>query len=163
MQSNAKTPDDYISELDGDRQTAVSKLRAVLKATLSTLGFEETMGAGMIAYVVPYSLYPQGYHCKPKQPLPFLNIASQKDHIAVYHLGLYSDASLLEWFVENYPKHTTAKLNMGKSCIRFKRESDIPYDLFEELAGKISAEKWIAMYEASRKQHKPDISRSQAP
>lgn len=150
MQSNALTTDDYIAELPPDRQEALTKLREIFSRKLKPLGFEEEMSSGMIGYVVPYSLYPAGYHCKPKQPLPFLAIASQKHFVAVYHLGIYSDQSLLDWFNEAYPKHTDSKLDMGKSCIRFKNMTAIPYELFEQLAEKISAADWIRTYELSR-------------
>jgi len=157
MQSTALTPDAYVAELEPDRKEAIERLRSIFNTKLTALGFEETMGSGMINYVVPYSLYPPGYHCKPKQPLPFLGLAAQKNFIAVYHLGIYSDEAILKWFEENYPKHTSAKLDMGKSCIRFKKEKDIPYALFEALAEKISAEKWIATYELGRQQGKRGV------
>jgi hypothetical protein len=101
----------------------------------------------MIGYVVPHTLYPKGYHCSPEQPLPFINIASQKNFIALYHLGLYADQSLLEWFVQEYPKYSKAKLDMGKSCIRFKKVAQIPYNLIGELATKITPAEWINIYE----------------
>lgn len=150
MYSDASTADDYIKALPPERQEPMERLRALFKKELEALGFEEGMGSTMIGYFVPYSLYPQGYHCKPQQPLPFLSIASQKNYIAVYHFGIYGDETLLEWFKSEYPKHTLAKLDMGKSCIRFKKPTDIPYDLFETLAKKISAEDWIKLYEKNR-------------
>ncbi len=150
MYSDVSTVDDYIKALPQERQDPMKKLQELFKAELEGVGFEEGIGYGMISYFVPYSLYPKGYHCKPKQPLPFLSIASQKNYIAVYHLGIYADEPLLEWFQSEYPKHTTAKLDMGKSCIRFKKTSDIPYDLFKALAKKISAEDWINLYEKNR-------------
>lgn len=152
MQSGALSPDDYINELAPERQEAIHKLRLLFKRELEALGFEEGMGSGMINYWVPYSLYPQGYHCKPKQPLPFLAIASQKNFIAIYHLGLYADVNLLSWFEEQYPLHTSAKLDMGKSCIRFRKASTIPYSLFEALAKKISATQWVSNYESRREE-----------
>lgn len=152
MQSSALSPEDYVNELEPERKEAIAKLRLLFKTELEALGFEEGMGAGMINYWVPYSLYPQGYHCKPKQPLPFLAIASQKNFIAIYHLGLYADAHLLSWFNEQFPLHTSAKLDMGKSCIRFKKASTIPYTLFEALAKKISAAQWVGVYESGREE-----------
>ncbi|HRI21013.1 MAG TPA: DUF1801 domain-containing protein [Panacibacter sp.] len=110
-------------------------------------GFQETMGYGMIGYVVPHSLYPKGYHCTPQLPLPFMNIASQKNFIAVYHMGVYADKSLYNWFVEEYSKLSSAKLDMGKSCIRFKNPGKIPFELIGKLAGKITVKQWIDIYE----------------
>ena len=149
MQSTATSPDAYTNELTEDRKLIISRLRVIFKANLPQ-GFEETMSSGMIGYVVPFSIYPQGYHCKPKQPLPFIGIASQKNFIAIYHLGLYIDQNLLTWFKENYAQQTTAKLDMGKSCIRLKKGSDIPYDLIAALAKKITPAQWIEIYEKGR-------------
>ncbi len=114
-------------------------------------GFEEGMGYGMLGYVVPHSRYPAGYHCDPKQPLPFVSLASQKNFIALYHMGLYMMPSLLHWFQEEYSKHSKKKLDMGKSCIRFKKADDIPYDLIGELMKKVSPDEWIACYESKLK------------
>jgi hypothetical protein len=119
MQSTALSIDDYIKELPADRQEAIKRLRKEILKNLPD-GFEEVMSYGMIGFVVPHSLYPPGYHCNPELPLPFLNIASQKNFIAVYHMGVYSNKALLDWFVKEYPKHSSTKLDMGKSCIRFQ-------------------------------------------
>jgi len=147
MQSDAKTPEAYIESLPEDRKEVISKLRAVLLKNLPK-GFEETMNYGMLGYVVPHSTYPDGYHCDPKQPLPFINLASQKNHIGFYHMGIYSDPKLLDWFTKEYPKHASNKLDMGKSCIRFKNPSKIPYDLLGELASKMTVTQWIHQYES---------------
>ncbi len=144
MQSTAATVDAYIDALPEDRKAAISALRKVIKKNLPR-GFVECMGYGMIGYVVPHSLYPAGYHCNPNLPLPFMNIASQKNHIAVYHMGIYTKPALMDWFVNEYPKHTKARLDMGKSCIRFKKPEDIPVKLFGELATKITVEDWITI------------------
>lgn len=122
------------------------ELRKVIAKNLPK-GFSETMAYGMIAYVVPHSLYPDGYHCDPKTPLPFINIASQKNFIAVYHMGIYADKKLLDWFSKEYPKHSKTKLDMGKSCIRFKKPDQIPFKLIGELASKMTVKEWIALYE----------------
>ena len=114
-------------------------------------GFIEEMGNDMLAYVVPFSLYPNGYHCKPPQPLPFMNLASQKNFIALYHLGLYVDKELLEWFTDAYPQYSKRKLDMGKSCIRFKKMDDIPLELIGKLASKMSPQEWISLYEETVK------------
>ena len=102
----------------------------------------------MIGYVVPHSLYPAGYHCDPKLPLPFMALAAQKNSINFYHMGIYSDSLLLNWFLTERPKHTAMKLDMGKSCIRFKKYDQIPYQLIGELVQKISVEKWLNVYKA---------------
>jgi uncharacterized protein YdhG (YjbR/CyaY superfamily) len=142
MQIKAASADDYISKLPADRREAITKLRQEVLKNLPK-GFEEQINYGMLGYVVPHSIFPQGYHCDPRQPLPFANIASQKNHIAFYHMGLYGNAELLKWFLAEYPKHTKAKLDMGKSCVRFKKAEDIPYKLFGELMRKISVKDWI--------------------
>ena len=150
MQSKAKTPEDYISELPEERKQPISKLRETILKNLPK-GFEEEMSYGMLGYVVPHSLYPAGYHVNPDLPLPFINIASQKNFIALYHMGIYSDKDLLNWFVSEYPKHVKTKLDMGKSCIRFKNISNIPYELIGKLISKMSAEQWINKYEQAWK------------
>jgi uncharacterized protein YdhG (YjbR/CyaY superfamily) len=144
------TVDTYIEGLPEDRKDAMQQLR---KAFLDNLpqGFEECMSYGMIGYVVPQSIYPSGYHCDSKLPLPFLNIASQKSHIAIYHMGIYADAELFNWFQQEYPKYVKGKLDMGKSCIRFKKPELIPYGLFAELASKMSVQDWISLYEKNYK------------
>lgn len=148
MQSKATTVEEYMQELPEDRRLAIEQLRKAFKKNLPK-GFKEEMSYGMIGYVVPHNLYPAGYHCNPKLPLPFINIASQKNFIAVYHMGIYAKDSLLKWFTDEYAKQTTAKLDMGKSCIRFKKPETIPFKLFEELAKKITVQEWINWYESA--------------
>lgn len=148
MQSKALTVNDYLAELPEERQKAIDKLRKIIKKNIPK-GFQETMNYGMIGYVVPHSKYPNGYHCNPKDPLPFMNIASQKNSINVYHMGIYGDPRLLKWFTEAHAKASPKKLDMGKSCIRYKNPDDIPYQLIGELASKMSPEQWIAMYESA--------------
>ena len=150
MQIKADTPEQYIDQLPDDRKQAISKLRKVILDNLPE-GFEETINYGMIGYVIPHSIYPDGYHTDPKQPLPFINIASQKNFVAVYHMGIYADKKLMDWFVKEYPKHNKLKLDMGKSCIRFKKIDQIPYDLIGKLVGKINSDEWINIYETSIK------------
>lgn len=147
MKIEANSPDDYISKLPEDRQEVISKLRKVVLDNLPK-GFSEEMSYGMIGYVVPHSIYPDGYHCDPKLPLPFMSMASQKNFVAFYHMGIYADEKLLDWFVKEYPKHSKYKLDMGKSCIRFKRMNDIPYDLIGELVSKVSVDDWINRYDS---------------
>ena len=146
MTSNAKTPQEYIDSLQEDRKEIISNLRNIILKSLPK-GFEEGIQYGMIGYFVPHSIYPDGYHCDPKIPLPFMNIASQKSFIAVYHMGIYTKTELMDWFVSEFPKHSSKKLDMGKSCIRFKNMNDIPYDLIGELASKLTPEEWINLYE----------------
>jgi len=146
MQSSAATVDDYIKELAPDRQAAVKKIRAVIKKHLPK-GFNEEMGYGMIGYVVPHTIYPAGYHSTPKLPLPFMNLASQKNFIALHHLGLYADNKLLDWFVNEYEQAGVGKLDMGKGCVRFKKLDKIPYELIGELIAKVTVDNWIKIYE----------------
>jgi Domain of unknown function (DU1801) len=145
MTSKIELPQDYIDALSEDRKQVILDIR---KAILTNLpkGFREEMSYGMLGYVVPHTLYPQGYHCDPKLPLPFISLASQKNFIALHHMGLYADKNLLEWFTSEYPKHSKAKLDMGKACIRFKKLDDIPFKLIGELASKMSPQEWIACY-----------------
>lgn len=146
MSYAADSPEAYIGQLASDRKAALQALRKVLKENLPE-GFAETMSYGMIGYVVPHTLYPDGYHCDPKRPLPYISIASQKNFIALYHMGIYANPELLEWFVQEYPKHCRTRLDMGKSCIRFKKVSDIPFQLIGELAAKMTVQDWVTLYE----------------
>jgi hypothetical protein len=150
MKIEAKTPDEYVSKLPEDRQEAISKLRETFKKNLPK-GFVETMSYNMIGYVVPHSMYPPGYHSDPALPLPFINMASQKNYIAIYHSCLYADPELLKWFQKAYEEASDYKLDMGKSCIRFKKPDRIPYELIAELARKVTPEQWIEQYEKNVK------------
>lgn len=146
MKYEANNPEEYLHLLPKERLLPMQKLREVIIKYIP-VGFEETMSYGMIGYVVPHSLYPEGYHCNPNLPLPFINIASQKKFIAFYHGGIYADKNLLNWFIEEFPKHSKLKLDMGKSCVRFKKIDQIPFELIGELVKKISVEDWIKTYE----------------
>ena len=146
MKSKASTPEEYLESIPAGRKEAMMQLRRVIVKNLPK-GFKEVMGYGMIGYVVPHSLYPAGYHCNPKDPLPFLNIASQKNHIALYHMGLYSDPGLLNWFVKEYARQCKSKPDMGKSCLRIKNPERIPFDLIGQLAAKMMPMDWIGHYE----------------
>jgi uncharacterized protein YdhG (YjbR/CyaY superfamily) len=150
MQSKATTVDAYLSELPEDRQKAISKLRSVIKKNLPK-GFKEGMGYGMMGYSVPHSIYPAGYHCNPKDPLPFAGLASQKNSINFYHMGIYADPKLLKWFTDAYAKAGVGKLDMGKSCIRFKKPEHIPFELIGELCSKMTVDDWISLYEKNLK------------
>jgi hypothetical protein len=150
MTSKATTPQEYINELPEDRKEAIIKLRQVILDNLPK-GMEECINYGMLGFVIPHSVYPDGYHCNTKLPLPFMNLASQKNFIAVYHMGMYAKKEILDWFTSEYPKHCKYKLDMGKSCVRFKKIQDIPYELIGELTGKMSTEEWIEIYETNIK------------
>ncbi|HLU80613.1 MAG TPA: DUF1801 domain-containing protein [Flavobacteriaceae bacterium] len=150
MASSIKTPEEYISNLPEERKKAFLKLRKTLVENLP-VGFAEEISYGMIGFVVPKSLYPEGYHCNPELPLPFISLASQKNFIALYHMGIYANQKLLDWFVNEYPKHSDNKLDMGKSCIRFKNPNKIPFELIGELASKMTPQDWIAIYEQNVK------------
>jgi len=148
MQYDVETVEEYIAALPEERKVIIEKLRNVILANLPE-GYEEQLSYGMIGYVVPLSRYPKGYHAKEGEPLPFLSLASQKNYIALYHMGLYRNPILEEWFVEKYADRVPTKLDMGKSCIRFKNPKHIPYDLIGELCQKITVDDFISKYEES--------------
>jgi hypothetical protein len=149
MRAKETSPDGYISKLAPVRKMAMKELRKVILNNLP-LGFAEVMSYGMLSYVVPHSLYAPGYHADPKQPLPFISLASQKNYIALYHMGLYADQRLLSWFKTEYSSQCKTKLDMGKTCIRFKSVDEIPFGLIGALASKITVKDWIDKYEAGR-------------
>jgi len=146
MTYDAKTVDEYIRAIPEERKMPFSKLRETILSSLPE-GFEETISYSLPSYVVPHSLYPAGYHCKPEEPLPFISIASQKHFVGVYHMGIYADPDLMSWFQDEYAKLDIGKLDMGKSCIRLKKINDIPFDLIGQLASKMSVDEWITIYE----------------
>ncbi|HZH73862.1 MAG TPA: DUF1801 domain-containing protein [Mariniphaga sp.] len=149
MKNDAVTPDSYIEQLAEDRREAFSRLRKTILDNLPK-GFSEEKSYGMIGYVIPKSLYPEGYHANPNLPLPFINIASQKKFIALYHMGIYADTKLLSWFLNEYSKYSNKKPDMGKSCIRFKKPDEIPFELIGQLSAKLTPLDWIDLYEKSR-------------
>jgi len=148
MQSSAQSVDEYIHQVPDLQREAIVLLRKTILENLPK-DFAEQMSYGMIGYVVPHSIYPGGYHCDPKLPLPFLSIAAQKNFIALYHMGIYANPDLLNWFTNEFPKYSKLKLNMGKGCIRFRNGSQIPYTLIGELAKKMEVTHWINMYESN--------------
>jgi len=150
MTIKASTPEEYIQNLPEDRISPVRKIRQIILKNLPK-GFEEGIGYGMLSYHVPKTIYPAGYHCDTKLPLPFMNVASQKNFVALYHMGMYANPKLLEWFVTEYPKHSSKKLDMGKSCVRFKKMEDIPFQLIGELVTKMSVQDWVDLYEKNYK------------
>ena len=146
MKIKANSISEYLENIPEDRKAVMQKLISTISENLPN-GFTEQLGYGMPAWVVPHSLYPDGYHCSPELPLPFMNIASQKNFIALYHMGIYANPELMQWFVSEYPKHCSRKLDMGKSCIRFKKIEEIPFELIAELCTKMTSKNWIELYE----------------
>ncbi|MEN8816376.1 MAG: DUF1801 domain-containing protein [Nonlabens sp.] len=147
MTSKATTTQEYLENLPDDRQKPMNDLRDVVLKNLP-IGFEEGMLYGMLGYYVPKDMYAPGYHVgKEWTPLPFINIASQKNYIALYHSGIYAQPELMEWFKSEFPKHSKYKLDMGKSCVRFKKVDAIPLELIGELCRKMTAQEWIEIYE----------------
>ena len=146
MQIAANTIVEYLSSVPEDRKEAFTKLYKTISENIHE-GFQENISYAMIGWSVPLETYPAGYHCTPGAPLPFINLASQKNYIALYHMGIYAEPELLDWFVQEYPKHSARKLDMGKSCIRFKKPDEIPFELVAELVKRRSPQDWIALYE----------------
>jgi Domain of unknown function (DU1801) len=153
MQATAQNIKEYLEAIPEERKRAFYTLREIILRHIP-VGFLEELSYGMLGYVVPHSIYPNGYHCNTNLPLPFLNIASQKNFIALYHMGIYADSNLLNWFISEFPKHSSQKLDMGKSCIRFKKIDQIPFDLIGELVQKMSVQDWISSYETNFKTSK---------
>ncbi len=153
MQSDAKTVNAYLEELPVDRREAIQTLRQIVLDNLDER-VVETMASGMIGYCVPHSVYPAGYHCNPKQPLPFMNIASQKNHMALYMFCLYTDADDLAWFEKAWAK-TGKKLDMGKSCLRFKKLDDLALNVIGQMVKKMTVDKFINSYESALNAPRP--------
>jgi uncharacterized protein DUF1801 len=147
------TPDEYIAGLPEERREIIAAIRKSVNDNLPA-GCKECLTYGMIGWVVPHSLYPPGYHCDPKLPLGFMSLASQKNHIALYSMCLYGGNKHLEWFQNEWPKHTSKKLNMGKSCIRFTTPQDVPLELIARLASRVTPQQWIGIYEKALKRQR---------
>jgi hypothetical protein len=156
MPSADNTVEEYLEQLPEERKTAMKELRKTVSTNLPK-GFKEVLASGMICYVVPLSMYPDGYHCNPKMPLGFMSIVSQKNFISLHHLGIYGDPKLLKWFSDEYAKGSKTKLDMGKGCVRFKKPDQIPFGLIAELSSKISPQKWIDIYESHLKKRKSAV------
>lgn len=150
MKTEGNTVEAILSNVPPERAEAFNSLHKTIVNNLPE-GFEAAISYGMLGYVVPHRIYPAGYHCKPAEPLPFASIASQKNSINFYHMGIYANPELLDWFVAEFPKHSKQKLDMGKSCIRFKKLEEIPYELIGELMTKMSVQQWIDLYESQLK------------
>lgn len=144
MKNDVKSPNEYIEQLPDDRKEPIIKLREIIKKSFKD-DVEEVISYGMLSYVIPYRIYPKGYHVD-KQPLPFISIASQKNHIAFYHMGIYMFPDVLSWFVDEYPKYVSTKLDMGKGCIRFKNPKNIPYNLIKQLCKRITVNDYVELY-----------------
>ncbi|SHL92710.1 DUF1801 domain-containing protein [Chryseobacterium polytrichastri] len=150
MQIQADSVEDYISKIPEERQEVFRKIFNVVNDNLPQ-GFKENISYGMVGWAVPLETYPAGYHCTPGSPLPFMSLASQKNFIALYHMGIYAKPELLDWFVAEFPKYSKRKLDMGKSCIRFKNMDDIPFELLAEVSKKMTLQDWISIYETQFK------------
>lgn len=150
MKTEGNTVEAILSNVPPERAEAFNSLHKTIVNNLPE-GFEAAISYGMLGYVVPHRIYPAGYHCKPAEPLPFASIASQKNSINFYHMGIYSNPELLDWFVAEFPIHSKQKLDIGKSCIRFKKLEEIPYELIGELMTKMSVQQWIDLYESKFK------------
>jgi len=147
MATRPTTPDEYIASLPDDRRAIITRIRDTINANIPA-GFEECMPYGMIGWVVPHSIYPKGYHVDPSKPLAIMSLASQKNHIALYHMGLYPGTKLNEWFLAEWPRHTDKKLDLGKSCLRFKKAEHVPLKLIGDLAAKLTPQQWVEAYES---------------
>ena len=145
MQSSAKTVDEYLKSLPADRRAAINAVRKVILANLPE-GFEECMSYGMIGYVVPHRIYPNGYHCDPSLPLPFANLASQKNHMALYLMCCYGDKATDQWFREAW-EAAGKKLDMGKSCVRFKKLEDVSLEVIGQVIARVPVKNYIARME----------------
>jgi uncharacterized protein YdhG (YjbR/CyaY superfamily) len=146
----AENIEEYFANIPEERRDSMNKLRATINKNIPK-EFSEMLNYGMPGWVVPFSVYPDGYHCNPKLPVPFINIASQKHFIGFYHMGIYAKPELYKWFVNEYPKHCSGKLDIGKSCVRLKNIEEIPYELLAELCTKVSTQEWIDLYEKNYK------------
>ena len=145
MQSSARTVDEYLKSLPADRRTAISAVRKVILDNLPE-GYEECMSYGMIGYVVPHRIYPAGYHCDPSLPLPLANLASQKNHMALYLMCCYGDKATDQWFRKAWAA-AGKKLDMGKSCVRFKKLEDVSIEVIGQLIARVPVKKYIARME----------------
>jgi len=150
MQIKADSVEDYISKIPVERQEIFKKIFDTITDNLPE-GFQKGISYGMVGWDVPLETYPAGYHCTPGSPLPFMGLASQKNFIAFYHMGMYAKPELLDWFVAEFPKHSKRKLDMGKSCVRFKKMDDIPLELLAEVSKKMTVQDWISIYETQLK------------
>lgn len=143
------TFDEYVKNIDGKWKDSFIKTWETIEGHLPE-GFIIDVQHGMPGFAVPKSTYPEGYHVD-QTPLPFIGVAAQKRHLAVYHMGIYRDPELYDWFIDEYPKHMDTKLNMGKSCVRFTNPKKVPYELLGELAEKTTVKEWIELYESRLK------------
>src|SRR5579883_2914695 len=153
MPGTPKTVQQYLSSLPQDRREAINAVRKVILKNLPK-GYEEQISYGMIGYVVPHSLYPAGYHCDPRQPLPMANLGSKKNHLSLHLMTVYGDAATEKWF-RNAWTATGKKLDMGKACVRFKKAEDIPLEVLGELIARVPVDKYVARVEKILSDRKP--------
>ncbi|MCB9878180.1 MAG: DUF1801 domain-containing protein [Planctomycetes bacterium] len=146
MHSKAATVAQYLAELPHDRREALEAMREVILANVDG-DIEEGMAYGMITYSVPHRVFPAGYHCDPRQALPYAMLASQKNHMAIYMMGLYIDVDDGRWFEKAW-KAAGKRLDIGKSCVRFKRLDDVPLEVLAEALRRMPSRRYVAAYEA---------------
>lgn len=146
MAAKPATVKEYLDSLPEDRRKALSKVRAAVNKGLPK-GYQEGIQYGMIGWFVPHTLFPAGYHCDPKQPVPFAGLASQKNHMSLYLMCIYGDEGHRKWF-ERAWKDAGKKLDMGKGCVRFKRVEDVPLDVVTEAVSRVPVKDFLAHYEA---------------
>ncbi|GAB4384285.1 MAG: hypothetical protein Kow0022_06380 [Phycisphaerales bacterium] len=157
MQSRATTVEEYLEGLCEDRRRAISAVRDVIRANLGR-GYEEGMQYGMIGYFVPHRVYPPGYHCDPRQPLPFVGLASQRNHMAIYLFCIYASEEDRQWFIEAWTA-SGRKLDMGKGCVRFRRLEDVPLEVVGEAIRRVPVERLVAVYEENLRRPASDGGR----
>jgi len=148
MKSAAQTVDEYLKGLPADRREAISAVRRIILANLPD-GYQECISYGMIGYVVPHSIYPKGYPCNPKLPLPFANLGSQKNHMALHLMSVYGDSKTEQWFRKSW-EAAGKKLDMGKACVRFKRLEDVPLEVVGQVFARTPVADYIARIESVR-------------
>lgn len=159
MQSKATTVAQYLAALPDDRRKTLDAVRRVIRKNLDK-NFEEGIQYGMIGYYVPHRVYPPGYHCDPKQPLPYVALASQKNYMSLYLMCIYGHDELRDSFEAAWAK-SGKKLDMGKSCIRFKKLDDLALDVIGQAIKKTPAKKFVAHYEATMARLKAQKSKTQ--
>lgn len=145
VKNSATTVEEYLQGLPADRRVAVSAVRKSILASLPE-GYVECISYGMIGYVVPHSLYPAGYHCNPKLPLPYACVGSQKNHMALHLMTVYGDPAMEKWFRKAWTD-TGKKLDMGKACVRFKKLEDVPLDVIGQVIARVTVKNYIARVE----------------
>jgi hypothetical protein len=160
MKSNAASVEEYLAELPPERRAALQDVRQVILKNLDK-NYEEGMQYGMIGYYVPHRIHPAGYHCDPKQPLPFAALGSQKNHLSIYLMCVYGGTELRDWFESAWAK-TGKKLDAGKACIRFKRAEDLALDVIGEAVRRVPAKRYVEFCTSFVEAAKKGASRANA-